>query len=157
MVLPAQNLCLQQNCLFPLPIFHRPTVVHTMIVFPSIGFSLSPHSSYSSCAFACLMTTAAGVVRVANKFRGTALQKELQGFASFLAFQNSYFRNGTAMTKVIQERVLAESILGTLMIQTGLTLFSNLWRVLVLSKICTMPRKRSSRPAFSRQATVAAT
>ena len=36
------------------------------------------------------MTTTAGVVRVANKFPGgTVLQKELQGFASFVCFQNA--------------------------------------------------------------------
>jgi hypothetical protein len=115
-VLPAQNLCLQQNCSFPLSIFIQAFVVHTMILLPSIEtFSLSSHSSYSSCAFACLMTTpAAGVVRVANKFPGgTVLQKELQGFASFVAFQNSCFCNGsTAMAKVTQERVLAEQYFG---------------------------------------------
>ena len=59
------------------------------------------------------MTTTAGVVRVVNKFPGgTVLQKELQGFASFVCFQNACFRNGTAMTKVTQERVLAEQYFG---------------------------------------------
>lgn len=58
-------------------------------------------------------TAGAGVVRVSNKFPGgTVLQKELQGFASFVSFQNACFRNGTAMTKITQERVLAEQYFG---------------------------------------------
>jgi hypothetical protein len=58
------------------------------------------------------MTTAA-VVRVSNKFPGgTVLQKELQGFASFVSFQNACFRNGTAMTKITQEKVVAEQYFG---------------------------------------------
>ncbi|KAI2510740.1 hypothetical protein MHU86_3688 [Fragilaria crotonensis] len=58
--------------------------------------------------------TTAGVVRVANKFLGGAgLQKELQGFASFVSFQNACFRtNGTAMTKITQEKVLSERFFG---------------------------------------------
>jgi hypothetical protein len=43
---------------------------------------------------------------------GASLQKELQGFASFVSFQNACFRNGTAMTKLTQERLIADQYFG---------------------------------------------
>lgn len=43
---------------------------------------------------------------------GASLQKELQGFASFVSFQNACFRNGTAMTKHTQERLIADQYFG---------------------------------------------
>jgi hypothetical protein len=43
---------------------------------------------------------------------GASLPKELQGFASFLSFQNACRRSGTAMTKVTQERLIADQYFG---------------------------------------------
>ena len=43
---------------------------------------------------------------------GASLQKKLQGFASFVSFQNACFRNGTAMTKLTQERLIADQYFG---------------------------------------------
>ena len=43
---------------------------------------------------------------------GASLQKELQGFASFVSFQNACFRDGTAMTKLTQERLIADQYFG---------------------------------------------
>jgi hypothetical protein len=43
---------------------------------------------------------------------GASLQKEFQGFASFVSFQNACFRNGTAMTKLTQERLIADQYFG---------------------------------------------
>jgi hypothetical protein len=44
------------------------------------------------------------------KFLGGASQ--LQGFASFVSFQNACFRNGTAMTKLKQERLIDDQYFG---------------------------------------------
>jgi hypothetical protein len=55
----------------------------------------------------------AAVTKVSTKFPGgAALQKELQGFASVVSFQNACFRNGTAMTKITQEKVVSENYFG---------------------------------------------
>ena len=51
--------------------------------------------------------------RVCTKFPGGAeLQKELQGFAGVVSFQNGCFRNGTAMLKTTQERTDSEHYSG---------------------------------------------
>jgi hypothetical protein len=51
--------------------------------------------------------------RVCTKFPGGAeLQKELQGFAGVVSFQNGCFRNGTAMLKTTQERTVSEHYFG---------------------------------------------
>ncbi|KAI2505331.1 hypothetical protein MHU86_9131 [Fragilaria crotonensis] len=39
---------------------------------------------------------------------GAGLHKELQGFASFLAFQTTCFRNGTAMSQLAQHEAVAK-------------------------------------------------
>ena len=90
-----------------------------------------------------MTTTATGVVRVANKFPGgTVLQKELQGFASFVAFQNSCFHNRTAMTKVTQERVLAEQYFGNPDDPDSVGIVQQLVEGTgIFEKICTIPRK----------------
>jgi hypothetical protein len=57
--------------------------------------------------------TTDGVVRVVNKFPGGAgLHKELQGFASFVSFQNACSHNGMAMAMITQEKVLSEQYFG---------------------------------------------
>ena len=51
--------------------------------------------------------------RVSTKFpAGAALQKELQGFASVVSFQNACFRNGTTVTKTTREKVVSEYYFG---------------------------------------------
>jgi hypothetical protein len=43
---------------------------------------------------------------------GAALQKELQSFVSFLAFQKTCFRNGTAMSQLVQQEAVAKEYFG---------------------------------------------
>jgi hypothetical protein len=52
-------------------------------------------------------------MKSAEKFPGgTALHKELQGFASFIAYQNTCYRTGTAMTGASQGRLIAGQYFG---------------------------------------------
>jgi hypothetical protein len=100
--------------------------------------------------------TTDGVVSIANKFPGGAgLNKERQGFASFVSFQNACFRNGTAMTMIAQDKVLSEQYFVNPHDPDSIGISQQL--VPGYLKMCTTLRKSCSLQAVSRQQVTLAT